>query len=75
MGMAATCAIPGLGMLCMMGQQSPMTGAGDKAEEHMLRMQAQMERLEKAMDGLDMERLTVLMQRFSEMKCEVPQGP
>lgn len=68
-GMGAMCAIPGLGMMCMMGQ---MANAGGVSEERMQRMQAQMERLEKAMEGLDVERLTVLSQRFDEMKCEVP---
>ena len=70
---AATCAIPGLGMLCMVGQQAQMAGASEKSEENLGRMQAQMDRLQKAMEGLDQERLMALTQRFEEMKCQVPQ--
>jgi hypothetical protein len=43
------------------------------SEEHMQRMQVQAERMEKAMAGLDMERLGAMSTRFEEQKCQVPQ--
>jgi len=72
-GTMAACSIPGLGMLCMIGQQAQMAGMGEQTEQNIARMQAQMERLEKAMEGLDQQRLMALSERFEQMKCEVPQ--
>ena len=72
-GMSIACSIPGVGMLCMFGQQAQGMAQGDQTEQNLERMQAQMERLEKAMEGLDMDRLTAMSQRFEDQKCEVPQ--
>jgi hypothetical protein len=73
MGMTAACSIPGLGMLCMAAQQAQMASQGGQVEQNIERMQAQMERLNKAMEGLDVERLTALSQRFEEKRCETGQ--
>ena len=72
-GMSIACSIPGIGMLCMVGQQAQAMAQGDKTEQNIERMEAQMERLRRAMEGLDMDRLTAMSQRFEEQKCEVPQ--
>ena len=72
-GSAIACSLPGIGMLCMVGQQAQAMAQGDQSQQNIERMQAQMERLEKAMEGLDQERLTAMSQRFEEQKCQVPQ--
>lgn len=71
-GQALACSLPGIGMLC--GVTAQMSGMAGASEEHMVRMQAQMERLAKAMEGLDMARLQLMSERFEAQKCEVPQG-
>ena len=72
-GMSVACSIPGIGMFCMAAQQAMAMSQGAQAEENMARLQAQMERMEKAMEGIDMDRMQLLTQRFDEKKCEVPQ--
>jgi hypothetical protein len=71
-GQAIACSLPGIGLLC--GVTAQMSGTEGASEEHMARLQAQMERLEKAMEGLDMARLQMMSERFEAQKCEVPQG-
>jgi hypothetical protein len=72
-GSAIACSLPGIGMLCMAGMQAQAMAQGDQAGQNIERMQAQMERLQKAMEGLDQDRLTALSQRFEEQSCPVPQ--
>jgi hypothetical protein len=71
-GQAIMCSLPGIGMLC--GVTAQMSGMEGASEEHMARMQAQMQRLQKAMEGLDMARLQMMSERFEAQKCQVPQG-
>jgi hypothetical protein len=70
-GQAIACSLPGIGLLC--GVTAQMSGVAGASEEHMARLQAQMERLEKAMEGLDMARLQLMSERFEAQKCQVPQ--
>lgn len=73
-GMGLACMIPGVGMLCAIGQQAQMAGMQGKTQENIERMQAQMARMQEAMAGLDMERLEQLSTRFESEKCPVPQN-
>jgi hypothetical protein len=72
-GMSLACAIPGVDMFCMIGQQAQAMAQGDQATQNMERTEAQMKRVEKALEGIDIERLGALSQRFEQQKCEVPQ--
>lgn len=72
-GMSLACAIPGVDMFCMIGQQAQAMAQGDQATQNMERTEAQMKRVEKALEGIDIERLEALSQRFEQQKCEVPQ--
>jgi hypothetical protein len=71
--MSVACSIPGVSMFCMATQQMQAMTQGAQATQNIERMQAQMERLESAMEGLDFERMEALGQRFEQQKCEVPQ--
>ena len=72
-GMSLACAIPGVDMFCMIGQQAQAMTQGAEASQNMERMEAQMARLEKAMEGIDVDRMQALSTRFEEKKCPVPQ--
>lgn len=65
------CMIPGLGMLCAF--QQPTSGQED-AEKNIARMEAQMARMEKAMEGLDVERLQAMSTRFEAESCKMPEA-
>jgi len=71
MGSAIACSLPGVGLICGIGQMMSMPSPSG---EHMERMQAQMERLQRSMEGLDLQRLEALSTRFEAEKCPVPQG-
>jgi len=51
----------------------PESGQED-VEKNVARMQAQMERMEKALEGLDIERLQALSARFEAQECKVPEA-
>lgn len=63
------CMIPGLGMLCAF---QPTSGQED-VEKNIARMEAQMARMEKAMEGLDVERLQAMSARFQAQECKMPE--
>lgn len=73
MAMGVACSIPGVGMFCMAAQQAQAMTQGAQAEKNIERMMAQMQRLEKAMEGIDVARMEALSKRFEEQKCQVPQ--
>lgn len=72
-GMSVACSIPGVGMFCMAAMQAQAMTLGAQAEQNIERMQAQMERMQKAMEGIDVERMEALSQRFEAQACKVPQ--
>ena len=72
-GMSLACAIPGVDMFCMIGQQAQAMTQGAEVSQNMERMEAQMARMEKAMEGIDIDRMQALSKRFEEKKCPVPQ--
>ncbi len=72
-GTSIACSIPGIDMFCMTAQYAQGMAQGTQAAQNMERMEAQMERLQRAMEGIDIERMEALSQRFEQQKCEVPQ--
>jgi hypothetical protein len=72
-GSAIACSIPGVSLICGIGAQMGAMSQQGASEEHMARLQAQMARLEKAMEGLDMARMQMMSERFEAQKCQVPQ--
>lgn len=74
MGMSAVCAIPGMGAACMAAQQQQAAQAQADAPRQHARMQAQMDRLNNSMAGLDQQRLQAISARFEAMHCQTPQG-
>jgi hypothetical protein len=72
-GMGLACSIPGVGMACMAAQQAQMANAQRDAAANQARMDAQMDRLNQSMAGLDQQRLTAISQRFEEQRCQTPQ--
>ncbi len=72
-GMSLTCAVPGVGMFCMAAMQAQAMTQGAQSEENMERMLAQAERMQKAMDGIDIDRMQALSERFEAQACKVPQ--
>jgi hypothetical protein len=73
-GQAIMCSLPGIGLFCAITSQATSMGQAGATEENIARMQAQMDRLQKAMEGLDMVRMQTMAERFEAQKCEVPQG-
>jgi hypothetical protein len=72
-GMSVACSIPGVSMFCMAAMQAQAMSQGAQAEQNMERMQAQAERMQKAMDGIDVDRMQALSERFEAQACKVPQ--
>jgi hypothetical protein len=72
-GQAIACSLPGIGLFCAITSQASSMGQAGATEENIARMTAQMERLQTAMEGLDMVRLQTMAERFEAEKCEVPQ--
>jgi hypothetical protein len=72
-GQAIMCSLPGIGLFCAITSQAPSMGQAGATEENIARMTAQMERLQRAMEGLDMVRLQTMSERFEAQKCQVPQ--
>ncbi len=72
-GMSVACSIPGVSMFCMAAMQAQAMTQGAQAEQNFERMQAQAERMEKAMEGIDVDRMQALSERFEAQACKVPQ--
>ena len=72
-GTGIACSIPGVGMACMAAQQAQIANAQRDAAENQARMDAQMDRLDQSMAGLDQQRLMAISQRFEEQRCKTPQ--
>jgi hypothetical protein len=72
-GMGIACSIPGVGMACMAAQQAQMANAQRDAERNQQRMDAQMDRLNTSMEGIDQDRMMALSSRYEQMHCQAPQ--
>jgi len=72
-GMGLACSIPGVGAACMAGQMAQAAQAQRQAAENQTRVQAQHERLQQSMTGLDQQRLMALSQRYEQQGCQTPQ--
>lgn len=72
-GMSVACAVPGVSMFCMAAMQAQAMSQGAQADQNMERMQAQAERMQKAMEGIDVDRMQALSERFEAQACKVPQ--
>lgn len=67
------CMVPGLGMACMAAQQAQIEQAQEGMAENRARTDAQADRLNDSMAGLDQQRLMAMAQRFEDEDCEAPQ--
>ncbi len=72
-GMGIACSLPGASMACMAGQAAQAANGQRQMSENQARMNAQQERLQNSMAGLDQERLMALTQRFEAERCQTPQ--
>lgn len=72
-GMGIACSIPGVGMACMAGQAAQAAQAQSEADRNIARMQAQHDRLQQSMAGLDQQRLMALTERFEQQRCQTPE--
>lgn len=70
MGTSALCSVPGLGMACMAAQQAQAARMQAQQQEHMERMDAQIDRLNASMEGLDQQRLMAMNERYQELGCQ-----
>jgi len=68
--MNPACLIPIIGMACAAQQQQQ--GQQDAAANQQ-RMQAQMNRIDASMAGLDQQRLQAMSTRFEQQHCQTPQ--
>lgn len=68
--MNPACFIPFVGMACAAQQQQQAQQAQADAPRQQARMQAQMDRLNNSMSGLDQQRLQALSQRFEAQHCQ-----
>lgn len=66
------CSIPGVGAACMVGQAAQAQQAQRDAAEHQARMDAQMDRLNQSMAGIDQQRMMALSERFEQQRCQTP---
>jgi hypothetical protein len=71
-GMGLACSAPGAGMACQAAQAAEAADAARAAQENQARMNAQHERLQDSMAGLDQARLMALSQRFEAERCATP---
>lgn len=72
-GTSFACSIPGVGYACMAAQQAQAANAQAQQAEHMSRMNAQNERLQASMAGIDQQRMMAVSDRFEQQRCETPQ--
>lgn len=73
MGMSALCMIPGAGAACMAAQQAQIQQAQRDAAANQGRMQAQMDRLDASMEGIDQQRMMAISDRWESQHCQAPQ--
>ncbi|MBI3440004.1 MAG: hypothetical protein HY054_15365 [Proteobacteria bacterium] len=64
------CYIPFLGMACAAQQQQQQQQAQADAPRQQARMQAQMNRLNNSMAGIDQSRMQAMSARFQQMNCQ-----
>lgn len=69
-----TCLIPIVGMACAAQQQHQAQQSQQDAAANQQRMQAQMDRLNASMAGIDQQRMLTMSNRFQEQHCQTPQG-
>jgi hypothetical protein len=72
-GASIACSIPGVGMACMAAQQAQAARAQQLQQQHMERMDAQIDRLNASMEGIDQQRMMALSQRYEQLGCQTPQ--
>ncbi|MBC7768956.1 MAG: hypothetical protein H7124_09225 [Phycisphaerales bacterium] len=69
-GASIACSIPGVGLGCMAAQQAQVAQAQRDAAQNQARMQAQMNRLDQSMEGIDQDRMMAMSQRYEAMNCQ-----
>jgi hypothetical protein len=72
-GMGIACSIPGVGYACMAAQQAQAANAQAQAADNMARMNAQTDRLQASMAGIDQQRMMAVSDRFEQQRCQTPQ--
>jgi hypothetical protein len=72
--MNPACFIPFVGMVCAAQQQQQQQQAQADAPRQQARMQAQMDRLNNSMAGIDQQRMMAMSNRFQAQHCQTPQG-
>jgi hypothetical protein len=68
--MNPACFIPFVGMACAAQQQQQAQQAQADAPRQQARMQAQMDRLNNSMAGIDQNRMQAMSTRFQQMNCQ-----
>jgi hypothetical protein len=71
--MNPTCFIPVIGMVCAVQQQHQAQQSQQDAAANQQRMQAQMDRLNTSMAGIDQQRMMAMSNRFQAQHCQTPQ--
>jgi hypothetical protein len=66
------CYIPFMGMACAAQQQREQQQAQADAPRQQARMQAQMDRLNNSMAGIDQQRMMAMSNRFEAQHCQAP---
>ena len=74
-GMGMACSIPGVGMACAAAQQAQAMNQGRQARENQERMFALGDQVAQSTQGIDMQRMQAISDRWSAQSCEAPQGP
>jgi hypothetical protein len=64
-GQGIACSLPGVAYACMANQAAQA--------QNQARMNAQMDRLNASMVGIDQQRMMAVSDRFTEQRCETPQ--
>jgi hypothetical protein len=72
-GMGIACSVPGVAYACMAAQQAQAANAQREAAEHQARMNAQIDRLNDSMEGIDQQRMMAISDRYEQMQCQTPQ--
>jgi hypothetical protein len=72
-GTGIACSLPGVAYACMANQAAQAQNAQAQADQNIARMNAQSDRLNASMAGLDQQRMMAISDRFTEMQCETPQ--
>lgn len=74
-GMGMACSLPGVGMACAAAQQAQAMNQGRQARENQERMFALGDQVAQSTEGIDMQRMQAVSDRWSAQRCEAPQGP